>query len=923
MEDSVALSLSNLTQTIREQNNNQLSEIKSQTEKNSSDNQDILGSLDGVEDSLSPRGELAKVLNSIYNILEQQLNFEKSVESTKELTQQLQPKDYQQENFQNITKETASKEISSGGFGLLDFLGLSKMVDILKGSLLRIGPAITTVINTLMSFAKNPAFLLITTAITAIVSALNFASEKLGGSGIAPGLGGFFPTTPSDDFKGPMSQEEFEQVRIPKTAGGEASRKPAYSGRNINVPTTSKSRDKLMGQTYNAFVNAGFSENQAKSLVAEVGRENAFKEETMFGYHSDPYNKATNVGMFSWQGKRGQELQKKLEERGLLKDGKMVRGQESLNEMAKFAKEEMESKSEYSRTKKQFLENPNIGSEDAAEVLGKNYVRWRYDDPRYASGHKNRKYFLSQMERIQKENPTTNNPETNLAENKNSEPSTWSKFKTWATKPVWGEGSEDPKKTATKESEIPEGGKYSEEESEMEEADEPILTEEGQQKKLTEESSGTFGGEYTDYFQQMISLLSTISENIGGDGNKNEDEEDEDDEEEETSETAKREDQVKEESQLTSQKEYTIPQQQATSPNLVNLGVTPMTQQSINPMGALQDALSSAQQGLMIGQMFGNMGMGGMGGIGGAMSGIGMAGSAIGSAGSILGTLGQSSPMLSDSGNTIGNVMGTLGNASGIMSNIQGIQNMGIGGIGGMGGMGGMGVAQGVLGMGQSILGSVQGLGQGIGNAFGGLFGPTQSKVGTIVDGKPVYGEDQINKSIENNIKQNQNVDEQVKQISEIDRKMNDPNQSIDTRSDQQRVTEGIDAVAKAQRELEASPNKVGQSLTDPSSSIGAGSDMAAINAKYSMAGESSSIGNKLESLSKSVQSTKEEIMIPPEQSPVVVQGGGGSGASGPGGGAQQAASNPPSSGTMGIDVGVRNEEPTLLKAQYGSIRVV
>lgn len=512
------------------------------------------------------------------------------------------------------------------------------------------------------------------------------------------------------------------------------------------------------------------------------------------------------------------------------------------------------------------------------------------------------------------------------AENTNSEPSTWSKLKTWATKPLWGDGSEEPVKTATKESQVPEGGKYAEEESEMEESNEPILTEDGQAQKLTKESSD---GGYNDYFQQMVSLLSTIAEKVGGD--KKEENTEEEDEEEETSETAQREDGTQQEPQLTAKKESSATQQQA-SPNLVNLGVTPMTQQSMNPMGALQGVLSTAQQGMMMGQMFGGMGGGGMGGggmggIGGAMSGIGMAGSAIGSAGSILGALGQTSPMLSGAGNPMGSIMGTLGSTSGIMSGIQGIQNMGRGGMGG-----GMGVTQGILGMGQSVLGSVQGLGQGIGNAFGGLFGPTQSKVGTIVDGKPVYGENQINKSMstkpveevspnKNKVGQSLNIDAQVKQISEIDRKMNDPNQPIDTRSDQQRVTEGIDAVSKAEQEIKANQNKVGQSLTSSPnvSSLGAGSDSSAINAKYSMVQETPSTGAKLEGLTTTVASAKEERMVPQESQPTIINNGGG-GQSQPAG---AGSGTPTPDGVMGIDIGVRTDEPTLLRAQYGSIRTV
>ena len=80
--------------------------------------------------------------------------------------------------------------------------------------------------------------------------------------------------------------------------------------------------------------------------------------------------------------------------------------------------------------------------------------------------------------------------------------------------------------------------------------------------------------------------------------------------------------------------------------------------------------------------------------------------------------------------------------------------------------------------------------------------------------------------------------------------------------------------------------------------------------------------GFSLEGMSKDVETGKEEIMTPSgSNEPVVVNaGGGGAGGSGGGGNSQ---SNPSSSGVMGIDVGVRNEEATLLRAQYGSVRIV
>ena len=39
---------------------------------------------------------------------------------------------------------------------------------------------------------------------------------------------------------------------------------------------------------YKAYRNAGLSHNQAMAITAEVGRENSFNPNTLFGTHPDP-----------------------------------------------------------------------------------------------------------------------------------------------------------------------------------------------------------------------------------------------------------------------------------------------------------------------------------------------------------------------------------------------------------------------------------------------------------------------------------------------------------------------------------------------------------------------------------------------------------------------------------------------------------
>lgn len=63
---------------------------------------------------------------------------------------------------------------------------------------------------------------------------------------------------------------------------------------------------------YQAFRNAGLSDNQSRALTAEVGRENEYATRYLFGGHIDASNKKQNLGMISWQGERRDELLKYL-----------------------------------------------------------------------------------------------------------------------------------------------------------------------------------------------------------------------------------------------------------------------------------------------------------------------------------------------------------------------------------------------------------------------------------------------------------------------------------------------------------------------------------------------------------------------------------------------------------------------------------
>ena len=153
-----------------------------------------------------------------------------------------------------------------------------------------------------------------------------------------------------------------------------------------------------IADVYRAFIGAGYSDAQARALTAETGRENAFRSNLIYGTHSDPANRATNFGIMSFQGPRREQALNFLREAGRINEqGQVIPGPETLLAQARFVRREMETAPEYARTRQTFLANPNIDPESAAEVLGRNYIRWRYDDPAYAKHHATRRSYLSQI----------------------------------------------------------------------------------------------------------------------------------------------------------------------------------------------------------------------------------------------------------------------------------------------------------------------------------------------------------------------------------------------------------------------------------------------------------------------------------------------------------------------------------------------
>ncbi|MGW9821392.1 TP901 family phage tail tape measure protein [Methylorubrum extorquens] len=174
-------------------------------------------------------------------------------------------------------------------------------------------------------------------------------------------------------------------------------------GGGINPPNAAGPRGPLgdrMKSVYTAFRSAGLGHESSKSFAAEIGRENDFNPDLMYGSHLDPHNRKRNAGMMSWQGDRATKLLEHLRERGQLNaDGTIKRTQGALNAQAEFAVGEMRSGALGARGKRALgtLNDPNATHQQRALTIGDDVIRWRQHDPRYAHHARKRDQYYSQL----------------------------------------------------------------------------------------------------------------------------------------------------------------------------------------------------------------------------------------------------------------------------------------------------------------------------------------------------------------------------------------------------------------------------------------------------------------------------------------------------------------------------------------------
>lgn len=145
-------------------------------------------------------------------------------------------------------------------------------------------------------------------------------------------------------------------------------------------------KDQLVKDTYQLAQAAGFSPAQARALVGEVGRENGFNPNTMFGFHTDQANSKKNGGIFSWQGSRAVALEAHMRAKGLVNaNGTFKQTNESLQAQFEFLRKEIEANPKW---KAQFLDKKNITNDEARSALGGagSVIGWARGQNKLSSG---------------------------------------------------------------------------------------------------------------------------------------------------------------------------------------------------------------------------------------------------------------------------------------------------------------------------------------------------------------------------------------------------------------------------------------------------------------------------------------------------------------------------------------------------------
>lgn len=161
------------------------------------------------------------------------------------------------------------------------------------------------------------------------------------------------------------------EYQKPKNKDDDKDKKGKKGKTNENLNT----QEGRMMMVFRAFKNAGFSDEQARQLTAQVGRENEYATRFLFGLHKDASNGKINIGMISWQDDRAKKLWKEMEQSGFIRNGKMVQSQEALDFQARYLAREMMEDPSYARTRRDFLGTDTPSYEKGMAALDQNFIK--------------------------------------------------------------------------------------------------------------------------------------------------------------------------------------------------------------------------------------------------------------------------------------------------------------------------------------------------------------------------------------------------------------------------------------------------------------------------------------------------------------------------------------------------------------------
>lgn len=179
---------------------------------------------------------------------------------------------------------------------------------------------------------------------------------------------GRIPGGPYNPIPGMPQQSEAAPIPMARPMGVGARPIPAARAPSLN-PTQTAAASTL----YSEFRNIGWTDEGARTMVAQVGRETGFDPKHLFGTHTDHNNRATNVGIASYQGGRNAALMDFMTQHGFVQNGRIVPSEGALRAQAQFADQEMRSRYPQSAAA---VRDPNGSYAQIEPVLSNNYFGW-------------------------------------------------------------------------------------------------------------------------------------------------------------------------------------------------------------------------------------------------------------------------------------------------------------------------------------------------------------------------------------------------------------------------------------------------------------------------------------------------------------------------------------------------------------------